>query len=54
MIPRMEERVKEALRLGFSQVIVPRSFSENNGSQNIIGVSTIEEAVRNALVVKNK
>lgn len=50
MVPRMEERVKEALRLGFSQVIVPKSFSENNGSRNIIGVSTIEEAVRNALV----
>ena len=49
MVPRMEERVKEALRLGFSQVIVPRSFSENNGLRNTIGVSTIEEAVRNAL-----
>lgn len=52
MVPRMEERVKEALRLGFTQVIVPRGFSEVDQSPNIIGVSTIEEAVRNALIVK--
>ena len=49
MVPQMEERVKEALRLGFSTVIVPQGFAKGNSSANIIGVSTVEEGVRNAL-----
>ena len=51
MVSRMEDRLKEALRIGFSQVLVPRSFAlKYGGSSNIVGVSSVEEAVRNALV----
>ena len=50
MVARMEDRVKEALRVGFSQVMVPAGFlRRHKASQNIVGVSTVEEAVRNAL-----
>ena len=50
MVPRIEDRVKEALRLGFSRVLVPHGFIGNTTSPGIIGVSTVEEGVRNALV----
>ncbi len=50
MVPRMEERVKEALRLGFKRVLVPQGFIDSSSPSNAIGVSTVEEGVRNALV----
>jgi DNA repair protein RadA/Sms len=50
MVPRMEDRVREALRLGFNRVLVPRGFAGNRDYPGIIGVSTVEEGVRNALV----
>jgi DNA repair protein RadA/Sms len=50
MVARMEDRVKEALRVGFTQVLVPAGFLRKyKGGSNVIGVSTAEEAVRNAL-----
>jgi DNA repair protein RadA/Sms len=52
MVPRMEDRVKEALRLGFSNVIVPQGFTQGSIFANITGVSTVEEGVRNALAKK--
>ncbi|HHX10552.1 MAG TPA: DNA repair protein RadA [Firmicutes bacterium] len=50
MVPRMEDRVKEASRLGFSRVLVPHGFSGSKVSPGVIGVSTVEDGVRNALV----
>lgn len=50
MVPRMEDRVKEALRLGFSRVLVPHGFAADKASPEITGVSTVEDGVRNALV----
>ena len=51
MVARMEDRVKEALRVGFNQVLVPAPFLKRMKARpNIVGVSTVEEAVRNALV----
>ncbi len=51
MVPRMEDRVKEAARIGFGEVMVPMGFRRKyRGSDKIIGVSSVEEAVRNALV----
>lgn len=50
MVARMEERVKEALRVGFDAVLVPQAFKKEwKGHGAIKGVSTVEEAVRNAL-----
>jgi len=49
-VPRMGDRMREALRVGFESLIVPRSFAQKEkGNPNIIGVSSLEEAVRNAL-----
>jgi len=50
MVARMEDRVKEALRVGFEQVMVPAPFVKRNRTlPNVLGVSTVDEAVRNAL-----
>jgi len=50
-VPRMEERVKEALRIGFKRVLVPQPFAQKcEVASNIAGVSSVEDAVRNALV----
>lgn len=51
MVSRMEERIKEASRVGFEQILVPAAFLRRyKASPNITGVSSVEEAVRNALV----
>ncbi|MEX0974739.1 MAG: DNA repair protein RadA [Bacillota bacterium] len=51
MVARMEDRVKEALRVGFEQVLVPAGFlARHKAGSKVKGVSTVEEAVRNALV----
>jgi DNA repair protein RadA/Sms len=50
MVARMEDRVKEALRVGFDQVLVPAGFlKRQKACSNMTGVSSVEEAVRNAL-----
>jgi DNA repair protein RadA/Sms len=50
MVSRMEDRVKEAQRVGFKEILVPAAFFRRHKSQpNLKGVSTVEEAVRNAL-----
>ena len=50
MVSRMEDRVKEATRIGFSEVLVPMAFKKKyRGSAKTTGVSSVEEAVRNAL-----
>lgn len=49
-VSKMDERMKEAFRVGFSRVMVPMRFKESfKDNPNIIGVSTIDDAVRNAL-----
>jgi len=54
MVARMEDRMKEALRVGFTEVMVPAGFlRRHKGGQNVMGVSTVEEAVRNALKDKD-
>lgn len=50
MVPRMEDRVREASRLGFERVLVPHGFTDSSSSPITIGVSTVEEGVRNALI----
>ncbi len=51
MVARMEERVGEAVRTGFKGILVPEPFLKRYPrGGNIIGVSTIEDAVRNALL----
>jgi DNA repair protein RadA/Sms len=51
MVARMEDRVKEATRIGFEQILVPVGFlKRHRAAANIMGVSSVEEAVRNALV----
>jgi DNA repair protein RadA/Sms len=53
MVARMEERVREALRIGFTNIIVPKAFEKTwRGPEKIKGVSSIEEAVRSALMIK--
>lgn len=50
MVPRMEDRVKEAQRVGFREILVPEGFlKRHKASPNIKGVSSVEEAVRDAL-----
>lgn len=49
MVPRAEDRVKEALRLGFERVLVPHGFATGSLMRGLMGVSTVEEGVRNAL-----
>ncbi len=49
MVPRMEDRVKEALRLGFAKVLVPDRFMRDCKLSEITGASTVEEGIRNAL-----
>ena len=49
MVPRLEDRVKEALRMGFSRALVPERFVRGLSQKNLIGVRTVEEAVRYAL-----
>jgi DNA repair protein RadA/Sms len=50
-VSRMEDRVKEALRIGFEEILVPAAFLKRyKGSRNLKGISSVEEAVRNALV----
>lgn len=50
MVPRMDERVKEALRVGFKEILVPAGYLRRNRvSPNVKGVSSVEEAVRDAL-----
>ncbi len=51
MVSRMEDRVKEALRTGFTKVLVPAGFLRKaKASPNIIGVSSVGDAVGNALI----
>jgi len=50
MVSRMEDRVKEALRVGFTQVIVPAGFlKRHKAADGVVGVSTVEEAVKIAM-----
>jgi len=50
MVSRMEDRVKEAARNGFVELLVPMAFKKKyRGPVKTIGVSSVEEAVRNAL-----
>lgn len=50
MVSRMDERVKEAKRVGFGEILVPAGYKKRNRTaSNVKGVSTVEEAVRNAL-----
>lgn len=48
-IPRITERVKEAIRLGFKQCVVPKSCLKQlttlNSEINLIGVSTLSSAI---------
>ncbi len=51
MVSRMEDRAKEALRTGFATVLLPAGFLKSHkASPNVVGVSTIKEAVQKALV----
>jgi DNA repair protein RadA/Sms len=51
MVSRMEDRVKEAQRVGFQEILVPAAFMRRHkGAPNLKGVSSVEEAVRNALM----
>ena len=49
MVSRMRERVKEAGRVGFNKMLVPASFARQYSDPKVIGVSSVEDAVRNAL-----
>lgn len=49
MVPRLEDRVKEAFRMGFSRALVPERFARGQSRKNLIAVRTVEEAVRYAL-----
>jgi DNA repair protein RadA/Sms len=49
MVSRMEDRVKEALRVGFTQVMVPAGYLKRHRAEGVVGVSTVEEAVKIAL-----
>jgi DNA repair protein RadA/Sms len=50
MVSRMEDRVKEAQRVGFQEILVPAGFlRRHKASRNLKGISSVEEAVRNAL-----
>lgn len=50
MVSRMDDRVKEAARIGFTEVLVPSAFVKKyRGSAKIIGASSVTEAVRDAL-----
>lgn len=51
MVARMEDRIKEAERVGFGEILVPASFlKRHRASPNVRGASSVEEAVRSALV----
>lgn len=51
MVSRMEDRVKEAQRVGFEEILVPSGFlKRHKASPNLKGISSVEEAVRNALL----
>ncbi len=55
MVARMEDRVKEALRTGFTTILVPKAFQrKHNLGPNIIGVASAQEAVKNALANPEK
>ncbi len=50
MVSRMEDRVKEAQRVGFEEILVPAGFVKRHKAQgNLKGISSVEEAVRYAL-----
>lgn len=51
MVARMEERIREAVRAGFTRILVPEPFFRRHPDmENITGVSSVEDAVRNALL----
>lgn len=55
MVSRMEDRVRESLRIGFGQVLVPSSFLKRHPrNPNVKGVSTVDEAVRYALIAETE
>jgi DNA repair protein RadA/Sms len=50
MVPRMDDRVREAQRVGFAEILVPKAYlKRHRGAANVKGVSTVKEAVQNAL-----
>ncbi len=42
MVSRMEDRVKEALRVGFTQVMVPAGYLKRHRAEGVVGVSTLK------------
>lgn len=53
-VPRMDDRVREAARLGFARCIVPRGAGEGNtgaaGQGRVVAVATVREAMEAALM----
>lgn len=49
MVPRLEDRVKEAFRMGFSRALVPERFARDQARAGLVGVRTVEEAIRFAI-----
>lgn len=45
-VSRLEQRIQEAEKLGFKRVICPKQQIERKGSIEVIGVSTVHEALR--------
>ena len=49
-IGRVQERLKEAMHMGFTRALVPKKNQESNLSIEIIGIERVEEAIHATLI----
>lgn len=48
-VPHTEPRIRESVRMGFTEVLAPRSVQQTTAEANLTGVATVAEAVRATL-----
>ena len=45
-VPRLEERLKEAVHMGFKKALVPKKGRKEHKQIETIGIERVEEAIR--------